>query len=113
MVANPNSSEFCENSQGGSAEPNRTSAGLAVGQEEKPALKIDVIPFETQNFMESATGEQQQPDRRDRVRGDACAPILRLRCVLASRTGVVDRVRATGELSESRRRNTTGARGAR
>src|SRR5262249_52730307 len=103
MVADPNLSEFCENSQGGSTEPNRTSAGLAVGQEEKPALKIDAIPFETQNFMKSAPSAQKQPDRRDRVGGDSCAPILRLRCVLASRAGVVDLVRQTAGLGECQR----------
>src|SRR5262249_32226720 len=103
MVADPNSSEFGENRQGGSAEPNRTGAGLAVGQEEKPAFKIDVIPFESQNFIESATREQQQPDRCDRVRGNSRAPILRLWCVLAGRAGVVDLVRQTLGLGERQR----------
>ena len=59
-----------EHGHGRSVENDCSLAGFAIGQEQQPPLKIDVLPAQVQDFAEPGTGENQQPDCRRRVRAD-------------------------------------------
>jgi hypothetical protein len=60
-----------------SVQDHRLSTALAVGEEQQPALKIDVLPPQMQDFPQAAAREEQQPDRRGREGTDLSEAVLR------------------------------------
>jgi len=61
------SRQLGEHGQRRGREVHRLCAGLAVGQSRFAALKIDPIPTQSRDFAAASTGEDEEPNRRDRV----------------------------------------------
>ena len=59
-----------EHGEGRGIEHHGFLARLAFRQEQQAALEVDMLPFQVQDFAQPAAGEQQQPDRRRRMRTD-------------------------------------------
>src|SRR6266536_3320351 len=64
-------------------------AGLAVSEQEQPAIKVDVLPPEMQDFPQASPREQQQAQSGGGMGTDLGAPLLRPGRVFRLRLGPV------------------------
>src|SRR6266536_1251092 len=87
IIARP--TETCKHLQGRGVQHDGFFAGLAVGEEEQPTIKVDVLPPEMQDFPQASPREQQQAQSRGGMRTYLGAPLLRPWGVLGLRLGPV------------------------
>src|SRR4051812_11136772 len=85
------------------AEEQRFSPRLAVGQEDDAALNIDLAPPSVKNLAQPRARQEQQADGSDGERIEASQPLLRLRSVLGLRPALIDRIGQPCRLGEPQR----------
>ncbi len=61
-----------EHFKGCGGKKERLPSCLRLGQENYPALKVDLLPLRMKDFPQACTAQDQQPDRCDREWVEAC-----------------------------------------
>jgi hypothetical protein len=51
--------QFRQNGQGPGIEHNGLATSLAVRQQQQPALKVDIVPFESEDFAQAGSGKDE------------------------------------------------------